>query len=189
VSGTTFGSVLRGRELGGLAVEEALMPAGLAVPEHRHEGAQLYFVLEGAYSESVRGKEHRLRPGAAWFRPPGEAHRNAVLGTGPALTLILTVDARRFALLSRRASGTLPTLLLDETRRASTRELRSGDSASALAVEGWALLLLSQVERTGNRCGTGAPEWLEEAVSYLDRLLRRRFGVAPGAFRRRASAA
>ena len=153
----------------GLSVEEALMPAGLAVPDHRHDGAQLYFLLEGAYSETLRGREHRLRPGAAWFRPPGEPHRNTVLGAEPALTLILTVEERRFASLARRATGKLPSLLLDEARRELTRELRSGGAASALAVEGWALLLLSRVARIERATAAGAPEWLEEAISFLGR--------------------
>lgn len=166
---TTSGSVLRGRDLGGMSVEEALMPAGLAVPEHRHDGAQVYFLLEGEYSETLRGKEHRLHPGAAWFRPPGETHRNAVLGTEPALTLILTVDENRCASLARRPAGSLSSLLLDEARRELLRELHSGDPAAALAVEGWALLLLSRVERLGERTEAGAPEWLQEAVSYLGR--------------------
>ncbi len=145
------------------------MPAGLAVPDHRHDGAQLYFLLEGTYSETLRGKEHRLRPGAVWFRPPGATHRNAVLGAEPALTLILTVDERRYASLSRRPAGSLPSLLLDEARRELLRELRSGDSAAVLAVEGWALLLLSRAERLEGPFEARAPEWLEEAVSYLGR--------------------
>jgi AraC family transcriptional regulator len=169
VSANTSGSVLRGRDLGGLSVEETLMPPGLVVPEHRHEGAQLYFLLEGEYAETLRGKEHRLRPGAAWYRPPGEPHLNAVLGAEPALTLILTVDERRFSSLARRPAGSLPSLLLDEARRELTRELDRGDSAAALAVEGWALLLLSRVERLGDRADARAPGWLVEAVSYLDR--------------------
>src|SRR5258706_15756193 len=105
VAAHTFGSVLRGRDLDGLSVEEVLMPSGLTVPEHRHEGAQIYFLLEGEYAETTRGRRHLLRPGGAWFRPPREPHENAVGGDGPALTLIVTVEERRFAGLERRAEG------------------------------------------------------------------------------------
>jgi AraC family transcriptional regulator len=38
-----------------------------------------------------------------------------------------------------------------------------------LAVEGWALLLLSRMDRLGDRAEARAPEWLEEAVCYLGR--------------------
>ena len=169
MGGNSFGLVLRGRDLDGLSVEESLMPAGLSVPEHRHAGAQLYFLLEGAYSETLRGEEHRLRPGAAWFRPAGVPHRNAVLGEEPALTLILTVDGRRAASLSRRAPGRLPSLVLEEARQELARELRSGDTAAALAVEGWTLLLLSRAERLAIGLEAEAPGWLEEAVGYLAR--------------------
>lgn len=71
----TAGSVLRGVEFDGVCVEEVLMPEGLVVPDHLHDGAQIYFVLEGMYVESLNDAAQTLRPGAAWFRPPARPSR------------------------------------------------------------------------------------------------------------------
>src|ERR1700710_1316044 len=59
-SSHTFGSVLRGVQWNDLSVEEVLMPPGLNVAEHRHDGAQIYFVLEGNYLERQQEQTHRL---------------------------------------------------------------------------------------------------------------------------------
>jgi len=170
----TFGNVVRGRELGGLSVEEVVMPAGLVVPEHGHEGAQLYFLLEGEYAETAGGARHELRPGGAWFRPPRQAHRNEVLGDDAALVLIVTVDASRCAELSAGSPArALPSAVLDELRGELRRELRSCDDSAAMALEGWALLLLSRTARLlGGDERAGRPEWLRDARSHLDASFR-----------------
>jgi AraC family transcriptional regulator len=166
----TFGTVLRCREFDGLSVEEALMPRQLVVPEHVHEGAQIYFVLEGEYAETVQGRSYVLSPGEAWFRPPRERHANAVVGDEAALTLIVTVEGERFDSVQHRV-GTprhLRSILLDEARLEIVREMRRGDAAAATALEGWSLLLLSRAERL--LCdGGGAPEWLGDAVLFIER--------------------
>lgn len=167
----TFGAIVRGRELTGMSVEEVIMRPGLRVPEHGHEGAQIYFLLEGCYAETVRGRRHELRPGAAWFRPPREPHCNEVLGPEPALTLIVTIEEDRFHGAARRAAAPRPlhSILLDEARGELLREMRSCDAAAAHALEGWALLLLSRTERALADVAIDAPEWLADATQYARR--------------------
>jgi AraC family transcriptional regulator len=174
VAAHTFGRVLRGRALPWLAVEEVAMPAGLDVPEHRHEGAQLYFLLEGRYVETADGRRNVLRPGDAWLRPPGAPHANTVLGDEPALTLIVTVARQRYDALTRHAMtpGLLRSVLLDEVCAEMVCELRRGDEAAATALEGWALLLLSRAERMRTQGESTAPEWLADAVSHIERRFR-----------------
>jgi AraC family transcriptional regulator len=167
----TFGAVLRGHELAGLSVEEVMMPRGLSVPEHAHEDGQIYFILEGNYAECSHGSRHLLGPGDAWFRPPRERHENAVVGEQPALALIMTVERLRWSQLERVGSQarTLHSLLLNEARSEILRELRSGDAAAAIALEGWSLLLLSRAQRllSGERYET--PEWIGDAVRFIER--------------------
>ena len=170
MNGHTAGSVLRGLDFDGVSVEEVLMPERLVVPEHLHDGAQIYFVLEGTYVETLRGRANVLRPGAAWFRPPRARHENAVAGDESALTLIVTFDNRRFASLERQcgAARRLPSMLLDDVRREITREIGRGDAATRVALEGWTLLLLSRAARC--RAGEdGAPEWLADAMQFIER--------------------
>ncbi|MGZ4778335.1 MAG: AraC family transcriptional regulator [Thermoanaerobaculia bacterium] len=167
----TFGSVLRGLNFDGLSVEEVLMPEGLVVPEHLHDGAQIYFVLEGTYVETLGGRPNLLRPGAAWFRPPRERHENAVVGDEAAMTLIVTFDGSRFASVERRCSAArrLQSLLLDDVRREIVREMHRADPLTVMALEGWALLLLSHTARLIGADENATPEWLGDAVQYIER--------------------
>jgi AraC family transcriptional regulator len=170
VEAHTFGEVLRGRTYDGLSIEEVRMPPKLAVRPHAHAQAQIYFLLEGAYVESCRTGSHTLRPGQTWFRPPGELHQNAVVGDDAALTLILSVEPSRYSCLEKLACGPgqLRSLLVDEVRSEMLREIGAADAAAGTALEGWALLLLSHTQRAlaGNECRR--PEWLSDAVHFID---------------------
>lgn len=154
-----------------MSVEEVLMPRGLTVPDHRHEGAQIYFVLEGIYTETVGERRHVLPPGAAWFRSPDTRHENAVVGDGPALTLIVTVERSRFAAAGRRhvAFRELHSVLLNEVRTELLRELKRGDST---ALEGWSLILLSRAQRLLCGAPSTRPPWLLDALTYMERCFR-----------------
>jgi AraC family transcriptional regulator len=155
------------------------MPPGLSVAEHRHDGAQIYFVLEGNYLERLQGTTHRLAPGAAMFRPNGESHENAVLGEDPVLTLIVTVEGSRLADLERQKHETtcLHSIILNEVRSEIVRELRAGDAMAVVALEGWTLLLLSHAQRLLCDTGARAPQWLADAVQFIERSYRSRLSL------------
>lgn len=175
----TSGSVIRGHDFDGVSVEEVVMPEGLVVPEHFHDGAQIYFVLEGTYIETLWGRPHTLGPGTAWFRPPRARHENAVAGDEAALTLIVTFEERRFAGIERQCGGArrLPSMLLDDVRQEITREIRRADPATLVALEGWTLLLLSRAARLAG-AEADAPEWLGDAVQFIERAYRGRLSLA-----------
>lgn len=153
-----------------MSVEEVLMPAGLSIAEHAHEYAQICCVLEGEYLETAGGRTWRLQPGVTWFRPARERHANRVARDQDALTLLVSFERERFAEWERPGArpGVLSSLLLAELRCGLIDELRRGDAGAALALEGWALLLLSQTERSGAGAGAG-PEWLQDARQLIER--------------------
>jgi AraC-like DNA-binding protein/quercetin dioxygenase-like cupin family protein len=166
----TSGSVLRGSQWDGLSVEEVLMPPHLEVGEHEHDGAQIYFVLEGEYVERVHGRTNHLGPGSAWFRRQHEPHENAVEGDGAVLTLIVTVEGDRLTYLESRAPASTPlhSIVLNEVRSEVVREIRSGDATAATALEGWTLVLLSRTERLLCDVAVQPPEWLADAVRVIE---------------------
>ena len=180
VAAHSFGRLLRRRRLGGLSVEEVLMPRGLALAEHGHEDAQICFVLEGEYLEVAGGKSWSLCPGTAWFRPPRELHANRVARDQDALALLVSFERDRFTGLARQAPAPrlLRSALLDDLRRELRRELTGEDAGSALALEGLALLLLSRTGRLlgGGEGGAaaaprrepGAPEWFGDALRLVE---------------------
>jgi AraC family transcriptional regulator len=166
----SFGRVLRCHELRGMSVEEVLMPRGTALDEHGHEEAQICFVLEGEYFETTRGRAWRLAPGVTWFRPPGELHSNVVAREQDALTLLVSIERERFKRLERLHPDPrlLRSVLLDEFRSELIGEFQRGDACAALALEGWALLLLSQTERLLGSRADAPPEWLHDAVRLIE---------------------
>jgi AraC family transcriptional regulator len=171
VAAHSFGRVLRGCSLRRLSVEEVLMPSGLVLDEHGHEDAQICFLLEGEYWESAAGRSWLLRPGSTWFRPPRALHANRVPPEGDALALLVTVERERFASLERILTRPrlLRSALLAELRTELQRELEVADHASALALEGWSLLLLSQTGRLlSDGCDERRPAWLDEALHILE---------------------
>jgi AraC family transcriptional regulator len=170
VQAHTFGTVLRGRNFDGLSVEEVLMPRSLRVGSHAHEGAQIYFLLEGTYVEACGTGSHTLRAGQTWFRPAGEAHENAVLGEEPALTLIVTAERCRYDRLEHLSDGPaqLQSLLIDELRTELVRELHGGDASAITALEAWSLLLLTRTERLLATGSLLAPQWLPDAVHFIE---------------------
>ena len=167
VSKNTYGSVLRSHRFDGLTVEEVVMPPALAVPVHAHDGAQIYFVLEGRYAEGVRGARHLFAPGHAWFRSPREPHENAVVGSVPALTLIVTIAEHRLNSAARASAAPLPSAALEDLRAAIVREMASGDECARTALEGWSLLLLSRAERLLVADDVEIPEWYADAVEFV----------------------
>jgi len=166
----SFGRVLRSHELRGMSVEEVLMPRGKTLDEHGHAEAQICFVLEGEYFETTRGRAWRLAPGATWFRPPGELHSNVVARDQDALALLLSIAHERFVRLERLHPDPrlLRSALLDEFRSELIGEFRRGDASAALALEGWALLLLAQAERLLGRDAEAPPEWLRDALRLIE---------------------
>lgn len=168
VSRNTFGQVSRAYAFDGVTVEEVTMRPGLRVPTHTHEHAQIYFILEGHYAETIGDAQHVLGPGQTWFRPALEPHANAVVGDGAALTLIITVDDRRLQSISK----TLPPAcrlqagMIDDLRGEIVREITAGDDGSITALEGWTLLLLSRTERMLIH-GSHVPAWYAAALDFI----------------------
>jgi AraC family transcriptional regulator len=168
----TSGSVLRAIHWQGLSLEEVAFSPGLDLPDHRHDGAQIYLLLEGRYVESTAGHEHLLTPGICWFRGASVVHRNSVPGSEPALCLMVTADVDRLSWLRdrRRVSGRIPSLVIEEVRAEMLRELRIGDDVSRAALEGWSLLLLSVAERARvGQLDCRARELVDEASLLIER--------------------
>jgi AraC family transcriptional regulator len=141
------------------------MPACLRLGRHAHPTGQLVFVLEGGYWESWGRRRIGLQPGSVIFRPPGEPHANA-FGAAGALTLLVSYRPERLAgLAGCRRPAELPALFAD-LRHQVELELRREDPASALALEGLALLLAARVGRF--TASPRRPEWLGEALRFIE---------------------
>lgn len=155
------------------SLSEVSIPATWeSLAPHRHEKAQLYLVLEGEYSESARGREFSLGPGAALFRPANETHANGFRGTEVHGILIEFEPAAARALLPGLpldAPAYFPAHVLDRLCGAIDRETRHGDPESSTALRGLSLCLAAEVSRLGrdSREEASAPPWLLDAEALL----------------------
>jgi AraC family transcriptional regulator len=155
-----FGSDLRRCDLDGIRVSETLMPAGLRLAEHAHDSGQICFVLEGAYRERLIAGERQLRAGMVHIRAPHEPHANEFAADDDALTLLISIDARRWI----RTAAHRPLAILGDLATEIRAEIRRGDESARAALEGLSMLALSRLARV---C-SDEPEWLGDAASWID---------------------
>ena len=162
----SFGSEVRLCDVNGVHVAETLLPAGLFLEEHSHDPGQIGFILEGVYQEHTAEGDHILVPGAVHFRAPGESHANR-FRSQDALTLLVSIDRQRWLEVTGRRPFE-PSPLLRELAGEVRRELTVGEAASRAALEGLSLLLLSRVSREAAGFRGEEPEWLRDAVSFIE---------------------
>ncbi len=164
----SFGTELRSCQLDGIRVSEILMPKGLRLEDHKHEPGQICFVLEGEYVERAGGCDHRFYPGALQFHSPGEFHSNIFSSESDVLTLLISIDPKRWIDIAAprpvAGDGTLR-YCAEEIRRELTRL----DEARRIALEGWAILSLSVLARRPHEIEPNEPAWLSEAAATIER--------------------
>ncbi len=170
----SFIGFLRGiRRVSGLTLAETQYAPGLRVPAHAHDHALCCLVVDGSFTERVGSRRSLCEPGGLIFQPKDEPHahefhasggrcfniqfgspwveRLAACGVEPGKT---PID------LQRSRAGWLANHLY--------QEFHASDSASILAIEGFALALVAEITRTATRPDRGAkPRWLIQAVEHL----------------------
>ncbi len=170
--GQLYGDVLRSRVVADFTLTETVYPPNLELPRHSHEGAYFCLVMQGAYTESY-GKQTRLcRPTALIFHPPAEVHSDRFHRTGGRCLNIQMGPG-----WLRRVAE--PSLNLDRAFHVQagelshlavrlSREFRSADEASTLAIEGLILEILAEAARNLvlGSCRR-PPTWLEPVREAL----------------------
>lgn len=132
------------------------MPAGLQLAEHAHDSGQICFVLEGEYRED----ERVLRAGMMHVRGPRQMHANAFAADDDVLTLLISIDPKRWIASPRKAMR-----MVDDVAAEMRREMRRGDEAARAALEGLSMLTLSRVARMAE----DEPPWIGDAIGYIER--------------------
>jgi AraC family transcriptional regulator len=130
-------------------------------------------MLDGYFDVTLPGKELPCSPGALHTEPAEERHGNRIGRTGAHVVVIQPGSARLEGL--RRFSRLFddvhhrPVSLLGAAARRLAAELRAGDSAAALAIEGLALELVALAARDEPRTERTAhlPHWLRRTQDLL----------------------
>ena len=162
----------RATKVGGFSLREGRHPAGSVLPWHTHPRTTRCFVKAGSFNESYAGATHECNPGTHKITPAGERHWNR-FGRENTHGLLVEAEASRVeslggyaAVLAERGSYLDDGLAVLAWRLAG--ELRRGDTAAPLAIEGILLELLAGAARERELRLTGTlPRWLADARSYL----------------------
>ena len=167
------GAVKRSRLVAGITLAETAYAGGLEVAAHAHPTLLFCSMLSGAMTE-LRGPKGILLPtGTLLVHPDHEPHAHRFHEDGARMFIMQlgTGWAERMASFG----VTRPTVPSDLHRSRANAivgdiysEFRTGDQASGLSIEGFALALLGELTRaqvTAERSGT--PPWLERATELL----------------------
>jgi AraC family transcriptional regulator len=162
----------RPREAGGFIFTLARLPAGLSLPLHSHDRANLNIVLDGEYRERVGSRSYAHPRFSLIVKPPATPHENPRLDVA-ARCIVVELPAERLA-----APGTesifddVRSLRSDATRGIALRiasELRRDDPAAPLALEALALEMLALAARERVRAHRGGrPRWLDRVIEMLE---------------------
>src|SRR5690349_18796468 len=135
----------------GFSLREGLHPAGSSLAWHRHPGATICFVYSGGFAERYAGVTLDCSPGTLKITPAEEPHSNR-FGREETRGLLIEADPAGLGrlgpharVLEERASFHDAHLSLLGCRLLA--ELRAGDSAAPLAIEGLVLEVLAGAAR------------------------------------------
>lgn len=154
-------------EVSGFALTETFRPAGLVLPPHFHEHANIALTVEGSFVETVGAEAYQVHPASVIFRPAGEKHSNCY-GKTAARCLIIEVQPDRLKSIRQvtpmldRASHVEGGFVSNLAFRIF-RESRLPDAVAAFSIESLALELLVEATRVQLSQNRTPPRWLLQA--------------------------
>ena len=168
----TLGTPLDRVDAGPFTITRSIYGARQLLPSHAHANACATIVLHGSVIERVDGRRFELTRDRFLVRPPAVVHENAY-GPRGAECMIVSASAdwvandrvARSVFDTTRVSSIQAPLVVARRIR---RELRVGDDASALAIEGLSLELIAVTARQlGERQHRSVPKWLRDVRDRL----------------------
>ena len=173
-------------DTGDFAVSEIFFNPGFELPVHYHESACLSLLASGSMEKGFRSKRYELPSSSLITIPPGEEHTDLFGGDGTRIVVVeMGVGVTDRHPVMEPGTRVLDEIVEERSRRIDgfarrlSKELRSPDDLSGLAVSGLVFELISSLGRNEKphvRASGGAPRWLRIAIEYLrehdDRLIQ-----------------
>lgn len=179
--GEYFGRSVAAGAWNGLVLSETAYARGAFLPRHSHEEAYLTFVLDGAYRERADSETRTCAARSLVVHAPGEAHENDF---AERRARCLNVDvsssfAARLGDASRvlARGGVIADAAVASIGHRAAAELRRGDAAVPLIVEGLVLELFGLLARR-DEAPRRTPAWLAEARAIVERDFQRKIVLA-----------
>jgi AraC family transcriptional regulator len=172
-TGSFFGQSLRTQDAIGFHFVEAHLAPDTRVPQHAHETATLYLILDGACAEEYGQRSRYSQPNSLVYHPATHTHAG-VWQHRQGLCFNMEIAPHRLAFLQEYAPIPLDAVAFSAglPNRIAMRlyeEFRQPDAVSPLAMEGLMLELLAAVSRAAAREREPAPpHWLRVVVEMLE---------------------
>jgi AraC family transcriptional regulator len=168
--GEFFGRVVGSAEWEPFRIRETRYARGAFLPRHIHEESYLTFVLAGGYRERSNGRTRTCAERSLVLHPAGDTHEDD-FAERPTRCLNVVLGVPFTARLGDAAAPLQRGEVVggQAVESAGTRisaELRHGDSAAPLIVEGLLLELFGTISR-GASDDRRTPAWLEEARGLI----------------------
>jgi AraC family transcriptional regulator len=172
--GHFVGGVLGSRQVGGLTLAETVYKPGLHVPAHAHDHSLCCLVLRGSFTERLGRRSAVCVTGSLIYHPADEPHAHDFDSAGGRVFNVQFGGqwAQRMAELGLREPGGPVDLHRSRAAWLASQlyhEFCTGDTASILSIEGFAMALLGEVARSASpeEASRARPVWLRRAVEYL----------------------
>lgn len=159
-------------EVSGFVLTETFRPAGLVLPPHFHEHANIALTVEGSFVETVGAEAYEVHPASVIFRPAGEKHSNRY-GNTAARCLIIEVQPDRLKSIRQvtpmldRASHVEGGFVSNLAFRIF-QESRLPDAVAPFSIESLALELLVEATRVQCSRDRTPPHWLLQAREFVN---------------------
>lgn len=175
-------------DVGGFRVTEALFPPYLKLPSHYHQWSCFAVVLAGAVDKTFTRNAYPSLPSTIITMPPQERHLDQFQNEGAHMLVVeptqvseelLAPCHQLFHQINHFRDAEMTGLAWQ-----ISRELRSSDNASALAVNGLVLELLSAAVRSDARYPNQSPYlkhppgWLKQAKELIHEHFREPLTIA-----------
>lgn len=172
-----FSPITLGQPLGtfnaaGFILTETTHLPNHTLPRHSHERANIAFVVNGSFSETLDFRSIECNPQSLVIKPAGEAHANRYGSRGMRCLLIELEPERLEGLHSWSKVFEQPSHVHHETISMLAMrlygEFRFMDEASPVAIEGLMLELIAELSRHDKSpADRKRPRWLEQAKEIL----------------------
>jgi AraC family transcriptional regulator len=136
-----------------LCIDLSYYSAGCAFPKHAHRDAFFCFVLNGHCEEDTNGRCEELQSGSLIYHPPGFEHSNQWHENGRCIHIEFApnfCDGAKQVRFSTPAPHIIGGRACD-IARSIYDELLHVDTASGIAFEGLALVLMAETIREASR--------------------------------------
>lgn len=155
-------------ELDGFRILDAWFPPDEVLRSHVHDRTVFGIMLEGSFEDRMARRVYDCAPSTVFTEPAGEVHENRIEGAGAHVLVVQPDPSREEAFrpvrdLLDRIHHFRHGEIADLARRAS-REMRSTDTATPMAIESLVLEMMGIAARLDDPPSTTRPPaWLERA--------------------------